>query len=174
MSRWLAAIAFLAGALAAGGIAFLNGGDPLPIRITPSRAIALPLGTALAAAFALGVALVALLALGGAVVRTSRRWRRRRRAAREHAALTRARVRAETLLVAGDADGARTRLADAVVVHGGDERLLELLAGASEQSGDVPGAIAAVEDALAKRPDSLLLARRLRSLYVGAGRWEDA
>ena len=36
MGRWLAAIVFLAGALAAGGIAFLNGGEPVPIRITPA------------------------------------------------------------------------------------------------------------------------------------------
>jgi tetratricopeptide (TPR) repeat protein len=174
MGRWLAAIVLLAGALAAGGIAFLNGGDPLPIRITPARTIALPLGTALALAFATGAALIAFLALGGAVARTFRRSRRRRKTARERAALDRARVRAETLLVQGDADAARTRLTDALAGHGGDERLLELLAGASERSGDVPGAIAAMEDALARQPESPLLARRLRSLYASAGRWDDA
>lgn len=174
MGRWLAAIVFLAGALGAGGIAFLNGGNPLPIRVTPARTIALPLGTALALAFAIGVALVALLALGGAVARTTRRWNRRRAAAREDAARRRARVRAETLLVQGDADGARTRLADALAAHGADERLLELLAGASEQSGDLAGAVSAAEDALARQPESPLLARRLRSLYARAGRWEEA
>jgi len=174
MGRWLAAIALLAGALAVGMIAFLNGGEPLPIRVTPNRTVALPLGTALALAFATGAALVALLALGTALTRASVRWRRRRLAAREQAAVTRERVRAETLLVRGDVDAARSRLADAVGAHGRDERLLELLAGAAEQSGDVAGAIAAIEDARTRRPNSPFLARRLCALYAAAGRWEDA
>src|SRR5258706_548709 len=65
MGRWLAAITLLAGALAAGGVAFLNGGEPLPIRLTPERSVALPLGTALAFAFAAGMAVGRLLAPGG-------------------------------------------------------------------------------------------------------------
>jgi tetratricopeptide (TPR) repeat protein len=174
MSRWLAAIVVLAGVLAVGGVAFLNGGDPLPIRVTPSRTIALSLGMALALSFALGAAFVALLALAGATVRAGRRWRAARSAARHDAAVTRERMRAETLLAGGDADAARTRLANAVTVHGEDEHLLELLAGASEQSGDVGGAIAAVEAARARLPASPLLTRRLRALYAAAGRWEDA
>ena len=174
MGRWLAAIALLAGALAAIGIAVLNGGEPLPIRILPNRTLALPLGTALALAFGIGAALVGVVALGTALARATRRWNRRRLAERERAAVTRERVRAEHLLVRGDADAARTRLADAVGAHGGDERLLELLAGAAEQSGDLGGAIAAVEDARARRPDSPLLARRLGALYAAAGRWDDA
>src|SRR6185436_5800075 len=174
MGRWLAATALLAGALAAGAVAFLNGGEPLPIRVTPGRTIALPLGTALGFAFAAGAALVAMVALGAAVTRASRRWSRRRRAAREHAAVTRERVRAEQLIVGGEADAARARLADAVGAHGHDERLLELLAGASEQSGDVAGAIAAVEDARTRLPASPLLARRLCTLYAAAGRWDEA
>jgi predicted Zn-dependent protease len=174
MSRWLAAIVVLAGALAAGGVAFLNDGDPLPIHLAPGRTIALPLGPALALAFALGAALVALLALGAATARAWRRWRASRTAARRRVAVARERVRAETLLAGGDPHAARSRLADAVTAHGEDERLLELLAGASERSGHVEGAIAAVEQARARLPGSPLLARRLAALYAVAGRWDDA
>src|SRR5436190_11351719 len=138
MGRALAAIALLTGGLAAAGIAFLNAGPPLEIYVTPNRTVALPLGTALAVAFASGAVLIAVIALGAAITRASRRWQRRRRAAREQAAVGRERVRAERLLVDGDADAARTRLADAVGTHTGDEHLLELLAGAAEQSGDLP------------------------------------
>src|SRR6185436_12765459 len=66
------------------------------------------------------------------------------------------------------------QLADAVGAHAGDEHLLALLAGAAEQSGDLPAAIAAVEDARTRRPDSPLLTRRLCELYAAAGRWPDA
>src|SRR6266436_3419246 len=127
MSRWLAAIVVLASALAVGGIAFLNGGEPLPIRLTPTRTVVLALGSALAIAFALGAGLVTLLALAAAATRAWRRWRASRATARRRTALARERVRAESLLVGGDAHGARSRLADAVGVHGEDERLLELL-----------------------------------------------
>jgi tetratricopeptide (TPR) repeat protein len=174
MSRWLAAIVVLAGVLAAGGIAFLNGGERLPIRLTPTRTVVLPLGSALAIAFALGAGLITLLALAAAASRAWRRWRATRAAARRRTALVRERVRAERLLVGGDAHGARSRLADAVGVHGEDERLLELLAGASEQSGHVAEAIAAVEQARTRLPRSPLLARRLAALYAAAGRWDDA
>jgi tetratricopeptide (TPR) repeat protein len=174
MGRWLAATALLAAALAAGVVAFLNGGDPLPIRVTPTRSIALPLGTALGLAFATGALVVALVAAAGAVARVVRRRLRVRTAARTTARLARERVRAETLLVGGAPDAARTQLADALGAHGPDERLLELLAGASERSGDLAGAIAATESARARLPGSPLLARRLASLYAAAGRWEDA
>jgi len=174
MGRALAAIALLVGVLAAGAIAFLNGGAPQPIYVTPNRTVALPLGQALALAFASGAALIAVIALGTAIGRASRRWQRRRRAAREQAAVTRERVHAERLLVDGDADAARSRLADAVGAHAGDEHLLDLLAGAAEQSGDLPAAIAAVEDARTRRPESPLLTRRLCALYAAAGRWDDA
>ena len=117
MGRALAAIALLVGVLAAGAIAFLNGGAPQPIYVTPNRTVALPLGQALALAFASGAALIAVIALGTAIGRASRRWQRRRRAAREQAAVTRERVHAERLLVDGDADAARSRLADAVADH---------------------------------------------------------
>ena len=174
MSRWLTATLLLASALAAGTVAFLNAGDPLPVRVTPTRQVALSLGMALAIAFAAGAAVVAAIAGAGALARAWRSWRMRRTTARTAAKLARERVRAETLLVAGDADAARTRLAEAVTSHGPDERLLELLAGASERSGDVPGAIAAVEEARRRLPDSPRLARRLVALYGTAGRWEDA
>jgi HemY protein len=175
MGRWLAATLLLVAALAAGVVAFLNGGgDPLQIRVTPTRAIALPLGTALGLAFAIGALVVAIVALAGAVARAVRRRLRARARARATAQLARDRVRAEALLVGGAADAARTRLADALGAHGPDERLLELLAGASEQSGDVAGAIAAIESARSRMPKSPLLARRLASLYASAGRWEDA
>ena len=174
MGRWLTATVVLAGVLAAGAVAFFNRGDPLPIHLTPGRTIALPLGTALVLAFATGAALVALLALGGAVGRAWRSARRHRAEGRREARLRRERQRAETLLVSGDADAARARLADAVTAHGGDERLLELMAGAAEQSGDMDGAIAALEDARAARPESPLLARRLSLLYAAARRWDDA
>ena len=174
MGRWLAATVLLAGALAAGAVAFLNGGEPLPIRVTPGRTIALSLGTAIGFAFAAGAALVALVALGAAVTRASRGWNRRRRTAREHAAVRRERVYAEQLIARGEIDAARARLTHAVDAHGRDERLLELLAGASEQSGDVAGAIAAVEDARARLPASPELTRRLSTLYAAAGRWDDA
>src|SRR5262249_19078625 len=143
MSRWLAAIVVLAGALAAGVVAFLNGGDPQPIRLTPARSVELPLGTALAFAFAAGAALITLVAAPAAGARAWRRWRQARTQSRRRAALARERLHAETLLVGGDADAARARLSEAVTAHGDDERLLELLAGASEQSGDLAGAIAA-------------------------------
>jgi predicted Zn-dependent protease len=83
-------------------------------------------------------------------------------------------VRAETLLVGGRADEARNRLAGVVTANPHDERLLELYAGAAEQSGDLSAAIKAVEDARAAEPGSPFLARRLRDLYAAAGRWEDA
>ena len=67
MGRALAAIALLAGVLAAAGIAFLNGGPPQPIYVTPNRTVALPLGTALAIAFGSGAALIAVIALGTAL-----------------------------------------------------------------------------------------------------------
>jgi hypothetical protein len=159
MGRWLAATLLLVAALAAGVVAFLNGGgDPLQIRVTPTRAIALPLGTALGLAFAIGALVVAIVALAGAVARAVRRRLRARARARATAQLARDRVRAEALLVGGAADAARTRLADALGAHGPDERLLELLAGASEQSGDVAGAIAAIESARSRMPMSPLLA----------------
>src|SRR5262245_45572424 len=102
MGRWLAAIVLLAGAIGAGMIVFLNGGDPLPIRVTPTRTLALPLGAALALAFATGAALVAVVALGTALGRAARRWNDRRLATRARAAVTRERVQAERLLVRGD------------------------------------------------------------------------
>jgi predicted Zn-dependent protease len=174
MNRWLAATVVLAVALAVGAIAFLNGGDPQPVHLTPSHIVELPLGTALALAFAAGAAVIALMAAASAGGRAWRRWRQRRVQTRRRAALTRERLHAETLLVAGDADGARTRLTEAVTTHGDDERLLELLAGASEQSGDVAGAIAAIENARTRLPASPLLRRRLCALYATAGRWDDA
>ena len=174
MSRWLAAIVVLAGALAAGVVAFLNGGDPQPIRLTPARSVELPLGTALALAFAAGAALIALVAAQAAGARAWQRWRQARMQARRRAALARERLHAETLLVGGDADAARARLSEAVTAHGDDERLLELLAGASEQSGDLAGAIAAVESARTRMPASPLLRRRLCTLYATAGRWDEA
>jgi len=60
MGRALAAIALLAGVLAGAWIAFLNSGPPLDIHVTPSRTVALPLGTALAIAFGGGAALIAV------------------------------------------------------------------------------------------------------------------
>ena len=174
MGRWLAATLVLAGMLAAGAVAFFNRGDPLPIHLTPGRSIALPLGTALVLAFATGAVFVALLALGSAVARAWRSARHHRSEGRRLARLRRERLHAETLLVGGEAGAARARLADAVTAHGGDERLLELMAGAAEQSGDMQGAIAALEDARAKRPESPLLARRLSLLYAAAQRWDDA
>jgi predicted Zn-dependent protease len=174
MSRWLAAIVVLAAVLAAGGIAFLNGGDPQPIRLAPGKTVELPLGTALALAFAAGAGVIALLAAGAAGARAWRGWRLTRTQARRRAALTRERLHAEALIVGGDADSARARLAEAVTTHGDDERLLELLAGASEQSGDLAGAIAAVENARTRLPASPLLRRRLCALYATAGRWDDA
>jgi len=174
VGRWLVAVVIVVGALAAGAVAFLNGGDAVTIRLTPSRSTALPLGTALALAFATGVAAAGVLALGGAAARSARTWRARRVRERAAARLQRERVHAESLLARGAADEARTRLSEAVEAHGADERLLELLAGASEWSGDLPGAIAAVEEARRGQPKRPLLARRLRALYVAAGRWEDA
>jgi lipopolysaccharide biosynthesis regulator YciM len=174
MGRWVAAIVLLASALAVGGVAFLNGGDPTPIRVTPGRTIALPLGTALGLAFASGAALIALLALAAATTRAVGRWRLARGHARRAARLSRERVRAETLLVGGQPDVARSRLAGAVTANPSDARLLELYAGAAEQSGDLSVAIKAVEDARAASPDSPFLARRLSHLYAAAGRWEDA
>src|SRR5262245_8693780 len=123
--RWLAAIVLLASALMVGGVAFLNGGEPMPIRVTPRRTIALPLGTALGLAFAGGAALVALVTLAAATTRALGRWRRARTRARRANRLSRERVRAETLLVGGDADAARSRLAGAVTANPRDERLLE-------------------------------------------------
>jgi tetratricopeptide (TPR) repeat protein len=174
MSRWLVAVVVLVGALAVGGLAFLNGGTPVAIRLTTSRAVTLPLGTALGIAFGAGAALIALLALGVAAGRAWRAWRTRRSGERTAARLARERTAAETLLASGETDAARARLAEAVTAHGADERLLELLAGAAERSGDVAGAIAAVEEARRRTPRSPLLARRLVSLYATAGRWEDA
>ena len=174
MGRWLAATVVLVGVLAVGAVAFFNRGDPLPIHLTPGRTIALPLGTALALAFATGAALVALLALGGAVARAWRGARRARARVRRSTDIQRTRLRAEALLVGGDASRAHAGLADAVTSHGRDERLLELLAGAAEQSGNLDGAIAALEDARTQRPASPLLARRLGALYAAVGRWDDA
>src|SRR5215472_347839 len=129
MGRWLAAVLVLLGALAAGLVAFLNGGAPVAIALTPRRTVTLPLGVGLALAFAAGAALVALLALGGAVARAWRRGAAARARARTAKGVARARVHAETLLVGGDAEAARSRLTTAVTAHGPDEHLLALMAG---------------------------------------------
>jgi tetratricopeptide (TPR) repeat protein len=173
MGRWVAAIVLLVAVLAVGAVGFLNGGPPVPIRVTPGRTIALPLGTALVLAFASGAALLALVALVARTSRALRDWRRARARARHDATVRRVRAGAETLLLDGHADAARARLARAVA---GDPRddLLGLYVGAAEQSGDLAGAIAAVEEARVRAPESPFLARKLGALYAAAGRWDDA
>ncbi|MGH7895262.1 MAG: hypothetical protein ACREQL_11385, partial [Candidatus Binatia bacterium] len=78
MGRWLVAVVIVMSALAVGVVAFLNGGEPVTIRLTPLRTTTLALGPALAIAFAAGAALTAAVALGSAALRSWRGWRTRR------------------------------------------------------------------------------------------------
>jgi tetratricopeptide (TPR) repeat protein len=81
---------------------------------------------------------------------------------------------AETHLREGDAAEARSVLEQALGRGGADAHLLDLLATAAERTSDLGGAVAALERARLERPGSPRLARRLRDLYVRAGRWPDA
>jgi predicted Zn-dependent protease len=81
---------------------------------------------------------------------------------------------AETHLHEGDPAAARRLLEDGTLRLGPEPRLLALLAEAAEREGDLRAAAEALERARQTLPDSPRLARRLRDVYMAAGRWPEA
>jgi uncharacterized protein HemY len=82
-------------------------------------------------------------------------------------------VLAESHLHEGDPATAR-RLVEDGLRRVADPRLFELLADAAEATDDLHAAADALERARQALPDSPRLARRLRDVYMHAGRWPEA
>src|SRR5581483_11856038 len=83
-------------------------------------------------------------------------------------------VLVESHLHEGDPTTARRVVEDGLGRTGPEPRLLDLLAEAAERQGDLAAAADALERARQVLPQSPRLARRLRDLYVRAGRWPEA
>jgi tetratricopeptide (TPR) repeat protein len=87
---------------------------------------------------------------------------------------TRLSLLAESHLQEGNPAEARALLEDGLLRTGLEPHLLALLAEAAERTGDLRGAADALERARGAQPESPRLARRLRDVYVAAGRWPEA
>src|SRR5262245_61218623 len=138
MRYWLTAVVAAAFTIAAGWLFLLNQ-SYVPVRLTPSRTLAAPLGGLLLVAFVLGALVVGALATGGAIARGWRSARARGRSRREMRRRE-AIARGRELVWHGETSAARAELARPAEHPALDASRVALLAETHLQEGDAESA----------------------------------
>jgi thioredoxin-like negative regulator of GroEL/uncharacterized integral membrane protein len=138
MRYWLTAVVAAAFTIAAGWLFLLNQ-SYVPVRLTPSRTLAAPLGGLLLVAFVLGALVVGALATGGAIARGWRSARARGRSRREMRRRESI-ARGRELVWHGETSAARAELARPAEHPALDASRVALLAETHLQEGDAESA----------------------------------